>query len=466
VIPRLVLAGLAALLAVQTAIAAPEPVIRDPRFGINDAWRVAETADAAGAGWSRILFWWSEMQKRGPGDLDLFATGQDEHIDDEVRRGRELAGGLLNTPRWASSDGSPNGVPKNLDLPWDHPQNHWGQFVRKMAAHYKGRIDTWIIWNEVDIHEGQWKTWNGSPEEYAQLLKVAYRAAKAGNPRAKVVPYGAAYWYDQGATVKRILDALAADPEAKANDFFFDAANLHLYSRSRDIPTIVTWLRGQLEARGMSKPIWIGETNAIPYDDPVRPMSKANFRATLEEQAAYMIQAFATYVALDVERVSVNRSVDGTDFDAGGEPFGMVRNDGTPRPALKSFSLVSRYFSNATSATYHLPDERSGVMGVEILRPGERVVVAWTTDDRPQTADIFATRSRALRLDKFGRSRKVEARDGGYRVELPGATANSNEIDRYDFVVGGDPVILVERDDGDLDKALRPLDIAPRVARR
>ena len=30
-----------------------------------------------------------------------------------------------------------------------------------MAQHYQGRIDTWIIWNEVDISGGQWHTWNG-----------------------------------------------------------------------------------------------------------------------------------------------------------------------------------------------------------------------------------------------------------------------------------------------------------------
>ena len=101
----------------------------------------------------------------------------------------------------------------------------------------------------------------------------------------------------------------------------------------------------------MSKPIWIGETNAIPYDDPIWQASKANFRATMDEQASYIIQAFATYVGLNVERVSVNRAIDGTDFEAGGEPFGLLRNDGSTRPAFTAYQVATRYFGSVREAT-------------------------------------------------------------------------------------------------------------------
>ena len=181
---------------------------RDTRFGLNEAFRAPEAADRAGAGWSRVLFWWSEMQKEGPGDLNLFATDQDSAFDSEVSRGRQLAGAVLNTPPWASSDGSRNGVPKGLYKPWDSPDNHWGQFMKLMAQHYRGKIDTWIIWNEVDISHGQWATWNGSLEDYVQLQKVAYLAIKAGNPDATVLPFGAAWWYDRGDTITRMLDLI------------------------------------------------------------------------------------------------------------------------------------------------------------------------------------------------------------------------------------------------------------------
>ena len=57
--------------------------------------------------------------------------------------------------------------------------------MQELAKRYKGRVQTWIIGNEVDIPTGQWRTWDGSMEDYAQLMAVAYRAIKAGNPAAR-----------------------------------------------------------------------------------------------------------------------------------------------------------------------------------------------------------------------------------------------------------------------------------------
>jgi hypothetical protein len=451
----LALTGLALLVACSSAPAGAANT--EPTFGINQAWESPEQADVAAAQWSRVLFWWSEMQKNGPGDLDLHATGQDGHLNNEIERGRELAGAILNTPPWVSQDGSPNGVPKNLYLPYDHPDNYWGQFTRRMAEHYRGRIDTWIIWNEVDIAQGPWSTWSGSTADYVQLLKVAYLSIKAENPRATVIPFGAAWWYDHGDTVKSMLDLVVADPDARRNNYYMDAANLHLYSRSGDIPRIVGWYEDQLMAHGMEKPVWISETNAIPYDDPVWRASKENFRATQDEQASYIVQAFATYLALGVERVSVNRMTDGTDFEAGGEPFGMLRNDGSARPALTSFQVVSKYFRNADGGEF-LPPEPSGLTRAVLKKDDEEVItVLWTMQPSALDVTIPAIGAQALRVNKYGDASVIQSENGKYPLSLTGATANSNEADRRDFVIGGDPVILVERMDNDADSAYRSI---------
>src|SRR5437660_12764850 len=41
----------------------PKP---DPRFGLNQAWENGAAADTAGAGWSRLTFWWSAFEPNGP----------------------------------------------------------------------------------------------------------------------------------------------------------------------------------------------------------------------------------------------------------------------------------------------------------------------------------------------------------------------------------------------------------------
>jgi hypothetical protein len=443
------------------AAAANAPVVRDPRFGLNEAWRAPDAADRAGAHWSRILFWWSELQKGGSDELNLFATDNDAYIDGERGRGRELVGAVLNTPGWASSDGSPNGVPKNLFLPWNHAENHWGQFMRRLAEHYRGRIDAWIIWNEVDINHGQWKTWNGSVEEYVQLQKVAYRAIKAGNPKATVLPFGAAWWYDRGDYLARMLDVIAADPDARSSNHYFDVANLHLYSRANDIPNVISWYREQLGSRGMSKPIWVVESNAIPHDDPIWQAPKANFRATMDEQSSYVVQSIATHLGMGVQRIGINRTVDGTDFEAGGEPFGLLRNDGSARPAFKAYQVVTRYFAGTREGTYH-PTDGSGLTRVVLKKDGERVTIVWNARPSPISASIEATARRALRVTKYGETSTIAAAGGRYQLDLDPATANGNEHDRSDFVIGGNPIILVERTDDNVDAAYRALEVAPR----
>lgn len=237
-----------------------------------------------------------------------------------------------------------------------------------------------------------------------------------------------------------------------------------MYSRAADIPRIIGWYQDQLAARGMgSKPVWIGETNAIPYDDPLWPATKARFRASLDEQASYLTESFATYLALGVERIGVNRILDGVDFEAGGEPFGLLRNDLSPRPAYRAFSVVSRYYAGARTASYY-PTDENGLTRVVLDKDGERVTVLWTMRPQDTTVAVDAESAIALAVTKYGDASVVYAQDGQYWLHLSAATANSNETDRRDYVVGGSPVILVERLDGNVEAAYRSLDVGPQPA--
>jgi hypothetical protein len=163
---------------------------------------------------------------------------------------------------------------------------------------------------------------------------------------------------------------------------------------------------------------------------------------------------------LDVPHVGVNRAVDGTDFDAGGEPFGLLRNDGSTRPAFTAYQVASRYFAGVRDATYS-NDPASGVTKVTMQRTGERVTVLWTMSPGGATASIDAMGSQALKVNKWGEATTISASGGKLSVGLAGATANSNGGDRSDYVVGGDPVILVERSDGNTQAAFRSLDDNP-----
>src|SRR3712207_4848074 len=100
-----------------------------------------------------------------------------------------------------------------------------------------------------------------------------------------------------------------------------------------------------MAARGFSKPIWINETNVAPWDDPTNRLPRSDFRATLEEQASYVIQAFAYGLAAGAERISVYPLYD-SDGQPGQELMGLVRQDGSTRPAYRALQTVTQYMSN------------------------------------------------------------------------------------------------------------------------
>ena len=80
------------------------------------------------------------------------------------------------------------------------------------------------------------------------------------------------YWdwsYGRRPFLDRLLDVIAADPEAAANGFFFDAVVYHLYFKPEQTWNVVSETRATRAAHGITgKEIWINETNAPPADDP------------------------------------------------------------------------------------------------------------------------------------------------------------------------------------------------------
>lgn len=416
----------------------------DPRIGIVDAFRAPSQAATVPIGWERILFWWKELQKDGPNSWDSFATNHDRQINQELSLGRHLAGALINTPDWAAAQPSEHGAspPKGLYLPYNDPNNYWGHFVGEMAKRYAGRIDDWIIWNEVNIPTGTWRTWSGSNADYAQLVMVAYQAAKAANPHARIVLAGDPYWYDHGAFFLDLIHRLTTAPGAQANQAYFDVVNLHLYSRPTEMQPIVDWYRNTMQNAGVVKPIWISETNAIPYDDTVRRYHRGGFLASLDDQASFMIQTFAIDLALDVQRFEVNRMLDGSDFAAGGEPFGLVRNDGTVRPAFSAYRTAATLFAGTTSGTIQ-HDSHTGVYTVTLQRPGATITVLW--DLKPASATVsLPVVSTVQFFDKFGQHPNVSVSGGRATIQLAGATGNTNNANAADYVIGGNPMIVVQ----------------------
>jgi hypothetical protein len=414
----------------------------DPRFGAIEAFWMPDAAYEARVGWERLLFDWSQLQPEGPDDWDGFNVRL-EWLTNARNAGREVIGIIKNTPAWATDGSLHSGVPRGLYLPVDDPNNLWAVFVRRVVETYGPHgIHRWVIWNEPDIDaETYGHEFEGTVEDYYQLVKVAYQAVHQVDPAAKIHLAGLTYWHDVGNNrplyIGRFLDVAKADPEAAENDYFFDVVTLHIYFQTDTVFTIVRETQQLMFMRGVYKPIWLNETNASPNLDPAWPIERAQYQITLEQQAAYIVQATALALAAGAERVGIYKFADGYLVD-GAESFGLIRADGSRRPGYDALRTITTYFDGAYDASLHL-GRRARV--VTLLLPGDRTAyVLWAQTDVPVTALIADTAGEAMLVDAVGNVKALEPGADGYTLALEGAACN--EVDGCP--IGGPPLILIQ----------------------
>ena len=428
-------------------LAAAPPPDGDPDyfFGISEAFRSPDLARRSGARWERALFFWNTIQPDNPGQWLPSHQISDEQLEAEIAAGMSVVGLIGNPPRWATRNGS---VPKNLDLPIDDPRNYWAQFVAKLAAQYAGKINYWIIWNEPDIDPGNpGSTWAGTEMEYYLLLKNAYLAARSVNPEARIVFGGTTYWadsiYNRKLFLERVLEAGSKDPTAARNGYYFDAVAMHIYSMVSYVYTNPGHYRAALRRFGLRKPLWIAETNIVPWDDPALPLPAEHRRVTMEEQASYIIQATALARAAGVERVQIYNMVDAVADTH--EPYGLVRDDGSPRPAFAAFQLAARYLSVPGKASF----QREGSIDkVTIDTASRRTTVFWNTRTEPVQAIVEPIGTKAWLVKASGETTALslpsDPQQPFYVIPLSGTSNGMGGIEIAAYAVGGKPVILIE----------------------
>ena len=178
-------------------------------FGINEAFRAMSFGAVSGAGWTRYTVQWFNVQP-APDELNrhYFYDHQGRSLlEMQVAAGMKVAAVVIGTPEWAAAvPGLKTGtsVPRGLNEPVfvddpegsgelvANPDNPWGAFMHWLAREYAGLLDTFVIWNEVEIpatgSNALYNTWAGTAAEYYRLLAVAHEAVLAANPSAKTSP--------------------------------------------------------------------------------------------------------------------------------------------------------------------------------------------------------------------------------------------------------------------------------------
>jgi len=136
----------------------------------------------AGFGWIKQNVGWRDVEKvegLEPQDWD-WALG-DRVVEYAEQYGLNVLFRLDHQPLWTG--GWNNGPPQKLE--------DFGRFCGEMAAHYRGRVRAYQVWNEPNLAR-EWADRRPNPAEYVELLKTCYVAIKAADPTAIVISAGLA----------------------------------------------------------------------------------------------------------------------------------------------------------------------------------------------------------------------------------------------------------------------------------
>ncbi|MBI3943149.1 MAG: carboxypeptidase regulatory-like domain-containing protein [Chloroflexi bacterium] len=463
-------------------------------------------AQGSGAAWTRWALYWNRVESNKGYDFSLV----DAIVSADVAHGLSSNAILLGTPDNYATGGSPQlpmpapgpyfnrprssmgaqlssatSPPANLNVPIFadgtdkpglgksiNPQNYWARFVYQAVNRYRPGGDlarsqhwpdgtgvrTWEIWNEPDLN---W-FWSGSVNDYARLLKVGYLAAKTADPQATILIAGMAH-FSQPDFFPNLLQALSQDSDKNlrdSNNWFFDVTAWHLYSDPRLLWDKTQWIRSQLARFGLgNKPIWVNESGIPVWNDYPGPTWDPNSpgRGTLDEQAAYVIQAYAYAFAAGIDRTFIFQLFD----DCGNGPdshdaFGIIRNPAgsacwshpsapdVPRPAYQAFQMVA---DQLRDLTFLSRNTQGNIERLAFSRSqGQRVTVLWNWNTTDRTVNISATSPTATAYFPGGGPLALSASNGQYAVTLPGATNHNAWSPTGGVMVGGRPIILVEGD--------------------
>lgn len=353
----------------------------DRTFGVVEAYYRPEEAAELGASWERIIFAWDCFQPRSRRDFVTTCVPQ-EYLDNAEAANREIVGLIKSVPSWASDSGTPGGAPDGIELAYDDPDNLFGAFVTRLVEYYGARgIHQWIILNEPDIRPGEGIVeFEGDVADYANVLKTAYQAIKAADPEAHVQIAGMTWWYDRTARrvpyLRRLLSRLYADPQAEANNYYFDGITLHIYFTTWTVwPILMANVEILREFGLQEKDIWLAEYNASPRRDPEASI-EAMFDVSLEQQADFIVQTSAIALAAGVDRMAVYRLYDNDFVPGEHEPWGLVRADGSLRPAFYAYrQVIDRFAGARQTQRYTTPEAEM----ITLLFPERTLYVMWSS---------------------------------------------------------------------------------------
>lgn len=216
-----------------------------------DPERVYPHLAVLGAKWARVQTGWSRCETvKGVHDFAWLDAIVDRLLALGVRPFFSLTfGNKLHMPD-APHESAVGHVPLYYG---EEVRAAWLAYVRALAAHFRGRVDHWEVWNEPNIPQF-WHPRKPSGRDYAELVRISADAVRSVIPDAIVIG-GAMSKLDPGFLEESLRAGMAGD---------IDVFSFHPYQLvpEHNLQNMHTLVRRLLDRYGKGRriAIWQGET--------------------------------------------------------------------------------------------------------------------------------------------------------------------------------------------------------------
>ena len=178
-----------------------DDVFTSPDAALRDTWlqhttQVGATIVRLNIGWPAAT---RPARPADPADPAYDWAPADAAVDAARARGLKVLLDFTGMPSWARTPGAPRGADPATWRPRAEPIGAYGH---ALAAHFKGRVSRFQVWNEPNLSKYLAPQWSkgraAAPAIYRAMLNAFYAGVKRAQPKAIVVTAGTAPFGDFG----------------------------------------------------------------------------------------------------------------------------------------------------------------------------------------------------------------------------------------------------------------------------
>ncbi len=332
-----------------------------------------------GFGWIRDEIYWDDVETSSGKNVPAYA---DNYVDTAIADGKKVLLVLGLTHPSYDSGAFPTS---------DKAIAAYADYCGFMAEHFKGKIDTFEIWNEPDLYTKSDKS-AVSGADYAKLVMAAHNAIIKAQPEATVVvgalseAIGSEDFLREMLGVSGVgecIDVLSVHPYA--NTGYYSDENT--YKPNRNILRNVNLVKNALGDAGLSDvPVWITEYGTSS--------NTSYYGYSEEEQAINLVRASVlTMTDSRIEKFFIyNLKEKGKDETAVEDNFGVLEYAKTKaKPAFLALSYMNKTLGDAKFSSF----EAESVISSRVLSKAsfknnkdEDIFVLWATKVNNSSATL------------------------------------------------------------------------------